>query len=719
MLTRPTAPFFQFAADPTLGLEAPPRFLEMLPVAIYACNRDGRILWFNRKAVELWGRLPAVGELFCGFFKGYVDGREIGRADTQMAKVLRTGMTVDGAEGVIERPDGSRISVMMHIEPVHDERGDLIGAINCFHDTTAARAAREDLRQRQQDLEDFFENGAVALHLVGGDGTILRANQAELDLLGYAREEYVGRNISEFHVDPPVIEDILSRLCASEKLDRYPARLRAKDGAIKHVLITSNVPFREGQFVNARCFTIDVTASKLADTALRERDQRLAATYEHAAIGISEVDADGRRLRSNQAACTIMGHSRERMLQLRVFDSTHPDDRDDDVEQHRKLVAGEVDRYVIEKRYLRGDGRFVWLSVMCTAVRDEAGKFLYSVRVFHDVTETKRTIAALAESEQRLAATYQHAAIAISEIDAEGRLVRVNETVSAILGYSPEELLELTVFDVTHPDDRAEDREQFQHQVGGDAGDYAVEKRLICKDGRVIWVSVASSSVYDSTGRFRHGIRVMQDITARKHAEDRQKALVDELNHRVKNTLATVQSLAVQTLRGSGATTKVRDDFNARLFALSKAHDQLSRAGWESADFESIVEGIFAPYQIHGGDQVRLRGPSVKLPPHTGLLLAMVLHELATNAAKYGALSRAPGTLDLTWAVADGTAGRRLTIDWREAGGPPVKRPERRGFGSRLAERAIAHELKGTAQICFDPAGVHCKFEIPLLSSTA
>ena len=116
-----------------------------------------------------------------------------------------------------------------------------------------------ELERSRRDLEDFFENGAVALHWVASDGSILRVNQAELDLLGYTREEYVGRHIAEFHADPPVIDDMLARLSRGEKLDKYEARLKAKDGSIKHVLISSNVNFREGQFINTRCFTLDVT----------------------------------------------------------------------------------------------------------------------------------------------------------------------------------------------------------------------------------------------------------------------------------------------------------------------------------------------------------------------------------------------------------------------------------------------------------------------------
>jgi PAS domain S-box-containing protein len=157
---------------------------------------------------------------------------------------------------------------------------------------------KEALERSQRDLEDFFENGVVGLHWVASDGSILRVNQAELDLLGYTREEYVGRHIAEFHADESVIDDILARLTRGEKLDKYGARLKAKDGSIKHVLISSNVHFRDGQFINTRCFTLDVTDLKRAETALRESDQRLRATHERAFAGspksISRAGSSGR-----------------------------------------------------------------------------------------------------------------------------------------------------------------------------------------------------------------------------------------------------------------------------------------------------------------------------------------------------------------------------------------------------------------------------------------
>jgi PAS domain S-box-containing protein len=291
-------------------LARPPAFIEMLPIAIYACDADGRVLWFNQRAADLWGRSPTLGddtELFCGSHKLFFDGRQVARGETPMAWALKTGNPVRGKEGLFERPDGSRVWATVHIEPVKDGFGRVVGAINCFHDSSERHHTEEDLRRRDRDLDDFFENGAVALHLVAADGTILRANKAELDLLGYTAEEYIGRKITDVHADGDVIGDILTRLTCGEHLDRYPARLRAKDGSIKHVEITSNVQFRDGQFVNTRCFTVDVTRTYLAHQQLQERERQFRELLDSLPAAVYTTDAQGRITYYNQAAVDFSG----------------------------------------------------------------------------------------------------------------------------------------------------------------------------------------------------------------------------------------------------------------------------------------------------------------------------------------------------------------------------------------------------------------------------
>jgi PAS domain S-box-containing protein len=157
------------------------------------------------------------------------------------------------------------------------------------------------------DLEDFFENGAVALHLVGPDGILLRANRAELDMLGYAAEDYIGHHIAEFHADQAAIADILARLSRGEKIDRYPSRLRAKDGSIREVEITSSVQFRNGKFINTRCFTVDVTELRRAEKALRNKERQLQQVLDALPAAIYTTDHEGRITYFNPAAEKLAG----------------------------------------------------------------------------------------------------------------------------------------------------------------------------------------------------------------------------------------------------------------------------------------------------------------------------------------------------------------------------------------------------------------------------
>lgn len=371
---------------------------------------------------------------------------------------------------------------------------------------------------------------------------------------------------------------------------------------------------------------------------------------------------------------------------------------------------------VLERR----DGSRIRVLANIEPLFDEDGRICGAVNCMQDITMARRVEDAWRESVQRLAATYAHAAIGITEVDEDGRLLRVNETTCAITGYSREELLHSTIFDITHPDDQNWDRANHRAQATGEAEGYVVEKRLIRKDGRVIWIDVRSSTVRDAAGRFLYGIRVVHDITDRKEAEQRQKLLVDELNHRVKNTLATVQSLATQTLRGAGSPEQFRRAFEARIIALSKTHDLLTSRNWRGADLAAIISQQLQPYAMDPARLV-LAGDAVALTPRAALTLSMVFHELATNAAKYGALSTPAGRLEVRWTV-EGAQGEAapdcVRLTWQETGGPAVIPPQRRGFGSRLIERSTS-ELDGEAELEFAPAGLRYCVSIPLTAANS
>jgi two-component sensor histidine kinase len=208
--------------------------------------------------------------------------------------------------------------------------------------------------------------------------------------------------------------------------------------------------------------------------------------------------------------------------------------------------------------------------------------------------------------------------------------------------------------------------------------------------------------------------RLKAALATEKRAAEHQRLLIDELNHRVKNTLATVQSITAQTLRTAETTKAASEALETRLLALSRAHDVLTRESWEGADLKEVVGRALEPYQIHGERRLRITGQHVRLTPRMSLALAMALHELATNAAKYGALANKTGTINVSWTVQNGAAPPRLLLQWVEAGGPPVTPPKRRGFGSRLIERSLAQDLDGQVDIAFAPTGVVCTVDTPI-----
>jgi PAS domain S-box-containing protein len=378
-------------------LDAPPDFIELLPLAAYACDASGRVLWFNRRAVALWGREPRLGddtELFCGSYKLHFDGRQIGREETPMARALRSGEPVQGVQGIVERPDGSRVSAMVHIVPVKDDDGTVVGAINCFHDTTELHRSNEELRQAREELDDFFDNGAVALHLVGGDGTILRANKAELDFLGYAANEYVGRNIREFHADEMTIAEILTRLGKGEQLDRFPARLRAKDGSIKHVQITSNANFRNGRFINTRCFTVDVTAEAAAKQQAADSERRFQQLLEALPAAVYTTDVEGRITYYNKAAAELAGRTPEIGKDMWCV-TWRLRDMEGNFLPHDECpmaVALKENRPVrnVEALAERPDGSLVPFLPYPTPLHDAEGNLVGAVNMLVDISERKQ-----------------------------------------------------------------------------------------------------------------------------------------------------------------------------------------------------------------------------------------------------------------------------------------------------------------------------------------
>lgn len=277
----PISPEFSRLSDavknPAEPTEKFRRMIDSLPAAIYTTDAEGRLTYYNPAAVEFSGRKPKLGtDQWCVTLKLYhPDGRHMPHDQCPMALALKEERPILGTEAIAERPDGKRVWFRPYPSPIRDDNGKVIGGINMLIDLSEEKKAQKRIRQNEKELNDFFDNATVGLHFVGPDGIIQRVNQAELDLLGYSREEYVGRHIADFHADSEVIGDILKRLKNREELHDYEAPLLCKDGSVKHVLISSNVYEEDGKFIHTRCFTRDITERKRAKAELKKMNETL------------------------------------------------------------------------------------------------------------------------------------------------------------------------------------------------------------------------------------------------------------------------------------------------------------------------------------------------------------------------------------------------------------------------------------------------------------
>jgi len=327
--------------------------------------------------------------------------------------------------------------------------------------------------------------------------------------------------------------------------------------------------------------------------------------------------------------------------------------------------------------------------------------------------ERRQHEAELTQSAARLQEALAAGAVTAFDWDIRTGQSRRSENAAQILGFDPQEPFAAARFlEQVHPDDRA----RFKALVRGvrpDRPSYADTFRFIRPDGQETWLQETSKAEFDTAGRFVRLNGLTLDITKRKEAEQRQDQLIAELDHRVKNVLARVVVVAMQTRQGSGPIDEFVKALDGRIQSMATAHSLLSQSRWHGVGLADLVRHQLAPYSTDAN--TKINGPNIMLTPAATQAVAMVLHELVTNAAKYGALSNADGRVSVSWDRPTGVyPAASLAIAWHELAGPPIAAPIRSGFGTSLIRGLIPHELGGTVDLAFEPDGVRCKIEFPL-----
>jgi PAS domain S-box-containing protein len=353
-----------------------------------------------------------------------------------------------------------------------------------------------------------------------------------------------------------------------------------------------------------------------------------------------------------------------------------------------------------------------WLSV--NAAQDARRAAL---NVMEDAVQSRQAMEAvteqLRESERRFRTMSDNIAQLAWTCDRLGDVTWYNQRWLDYTGLTFEEMKDWGWKQVQHPDhvDRVVAGVERSRETGEIWEDTFPLRR---KDGAYRWFLSRAVPIRDAAGNVVRWFGTNTDVTELRDAKERQQLLINELNHRVKNMLATVQSMAAQTFRTARLDSSVREKFEARLIALSNAHSVLTQESWEGADIHDILARTLEPHA--GPERLWMQGPPIRLSPKAALAISMGMHELATNAVKYGALSNGTGRIAVTWTV-DGPGPGTLNLRWTETDGPVVSAPARKGFGSRLIERTLAHDLDGEARIDYRPEGVVCTIISPLEST--
>ncbi len=469
--------------------------------------------------------------------------------------------------------------------------------------------------------------------------------------------------------------------------------------------------------------TAELGLAKEAKTRLHEAatatEAQLQAVLDAVPAGIWIArDPSYRAVQANRLATAWMripegansSKSAPSLLRFEIFDKDGLPVPNEQLPLRRAAGGEEVTDYEFEWRFSDGERRFLYGNA--TPLRDPDGNIAGAVAAFIDITERKRAEAALRESEERYRGIFQHAATGIAITDLQGRFQSSNPAFAAMLGYSEQELLSLDFQGLVHPDDREENVAAGVRLRAQEIPSFEFFNRYIRKDGKAVWVHKHISLLRDLTGKPTHHVALVTDMSERKRHEEQVNLLMREVNHRAKNMLALVQAIARQTA-ATNAKSFV-ENFGERLRALAASQDLLVKAEWKGVDLGELIHSQLEHFSDLIGTRINLSGPPLFISASAAQTIGMALHELATNAGKYGALSAEAGRVDVGWGLkAANTGEERFAISWRESGGPPVAPPVRTGFGSTVVSRMVQLGLDAEVDLEFAVDGLRWRLECP------
>lgn len=603
-----------------------------------------------------------------------------------------------------------------------DANGRPMQLLGVTRDVTEHKQLEGALRREGRRFRELIEALPAAVYVTDAAGYVTYCNQAAVELWGTSPKfgEDKWCDLASFYDRdgrPMDTADCPTEIALKQgrSVQGMEAVLKRRDGTRVPILPCPTPLYdADGSVVGVVNMTLDLSERKKAERVLAERNMQLDLAGKVALVGTFGFDVVHGRMTISPGYAAIHGlpegtqESSRADWRARV----HPDDLARLEARFEQTLADRRQDHHCDYRIVRPDGEVRWIESRSFVTYDGDGPRLIGANI--DVTDRKRVERALSERNMQLSLAGKAAGVGSYAYDVGSDLMQVTEGYAALHGL-PEGTTETTrraLQERIHPGDRAWIDQVRPEIFGEHRQEYGIEYRIMRPGGEIRWIESRSFISYDDEGRPRRVIGVNIDVTERRRAEVHQRVLIAELDHRVKNVLATVAAVAASTLDTSSSMHGFVAALDARIRAIASTHELLSSQRWQGLPLDELLSRQLAPYSTQ--DNTRIDGPDVLLMAEAGQAVAMVLHELVTNAAKYGALSTQKGRVSVQWRWrSNGTAQDALVIEWQEIGGPAVSAPSKIGYGTSVIKDLVPYELGGKVEFDHARSGVHCRLEVP------
>ena len=616
---------------------------------IFQTSPDGRYISVNPCLAGMFG-YDSPGELIDAI-TDIAQQQHVHPEDrTTLRSLLDEQGFVEGFETHLYRKDGTRVWVSMNARTVRDTDGDVIYYEGTTQDITARKQAEEELKRSTMLLESVLNSTADLIVVLDKDLKVLMSNWKSPFFEG----------CTEFPASIHCYEAFIKRDTPCESCHALEV-FRTGEPALVEMHNPTTGLFKEVNayplFDDDRRVTMvvehvhDITAQKRAQEALRESEEQFRAMFQTVSIGMAQADiVTGRFLHANQKMCQITGYTPDELLAVSIPDITHPDDREKDRQAFQDVVAGRSPHYRLEKRYIRKDGRVVWVNVNMTVVRNAAGQPMRTLSAVEDITDRRKMAEKLFEEQERLRLIFNASPAGIILVDASGVIIHANEEMARMFGCTLDELIGSSYPSHVHPEERQTGDTKMRSLIAGEVDNVSTERYYVRKDGTGFWGYLSGRRQTDKNGNFLNLLGIILDVTDRKRTEDilisslrEKEVLLKEIHHRVKNNLQVMSSLLhLQSQHSDDA--RVLDIFREsanRVRTMALIHDRLYRSvNLSSINFREYVTDLARDLVgTYGtGKDVRL---SVDVDPvafdiDTAMPLGLLINELVSNALKHG-----------------------------------------------------------------------------------